>query len=74
MVSCYNCRKEPSNLDKWRFSLIGTIIAMLIFNPITRYLISNYMGKFTQKYFKTSIVGYIFSYILYIVLVRSTMR
>ena len=73
MVSCYNCREKPTNLDKWRFSLIGTIIVMLIFNPATQYLAGYYMGTITQKYMKTSIIGYILNYILFTVFVRYSM-
>lgn len=74
MVSCYNCREKPSNLDKWRFSAIGAIIVMLIFNPITEYLLSYYLGILTNKYFKTSIPGYIIGYMLFTLLVRYSME
>jgi hypothetical protein len=73
MVNCRNCREEPSNLDKWKFSLIGTIIVFLIFNPVTEYIIKYYLGTISNKYLKSSIHGYIFGYILFILLVRSTM-
>jgi hypothetical protein len=74
MVSCYNCREEPKNSDKWRFSFIGAIIVMLIFNPITEYLLSYYLGVYTNKHFKTSIPGYIFGYMLFTALVRYSME
>jgi hypothetical protein len=74
MVSCYNCREKPSNSDKWRFSLIGTIIVLIIFNPVTQYLSGYYMGNITRKYLNTSIPGYIISYILFTLLVRYSME
>jgi putative effector of murein hydrolase LrgA (UPF0299 family) len=73
MVNCPNCREEPSNLDKWKFSLIGTIIVFLIFNPVTEYIIKYYLGAISNKYLKSSIPGYIFGYILFMLLVRTTM-
>jgi len=35
--NCQECKEilEPKNIDKWRFSFIGAIIVILVFNPIT---------------------------------------
>ena len=74
MVSCYNCREKPTNLNKWKFSLIGTLILMIIFNPITNYLLGYYFGVISNKYLNTSIPGYIVGYILFTLLVRYSME
>ena len=73
MVNCRNCRKEPSNIDKWKFSLIGTVIVFLIFNPVTEYILKYYLSTISNKFLKSSIVSYIIGYLLFILLVRSTM-
>ena len=39
----------PSNLDKWRFSLIGTVIFLLVVSPMTYRLTQSIFGKILGK-------------------------
>jgi hypothetical protein len=39
----------PSNLDKWRFSLISTVIFLLVISPMTYKLTQSLLGSFLGK-------------------------
>lgn len=39
----------PSNLDKWRFSLISTVIFLLVISPMTYKLTQSLFGSILGK-------------------------
>ena len=39
----------PSYLDKWRFSLISTVIFLLVISPMTYKLTQSLLGSFLGK-------------------------
>jgi hypothetical protein len=74
--NCEKCREvlKPSNIDKWRFSFIGALIVIFIFNPITFNITQNIFRKVLNKSGCPTIFGYILHTIVYLLLVRLSME
>ena len=72
--NCQECKEilEPKNIDKWRFSFIGAVIVILVFNPITFSITQNIFGNILYKGCPT-LFGYFLHTIVYILLVRLSM-
>jgi hypothetical protein len=56
---------KPDGYDKWRFSIIGGFIVLLIFN--------SYTFKVTNSIFGNILIGYVLHTIVYIIFVRLSM-
>jgi len=41
---CKNCGKEPTDDDKWRYTLYTALLFLIIVNPFT-YQLTNYVFK-----------------------------
>ena len=64
---------KPTSLDKWRFSFIGGLIVLMVFNPITFSLTHQMFPNILFKNCPT-IFGYVLHTIVYILLVRLSME
>jgi hypothetical protein len=66
-------RSQPNSYDKWRFSIIGGFIVLLIFNSYTFKLTNDIFGSILNKRNCPTFLGYILHTIVYILLVRLSM-
>ena len=64
---------QPNAYDKWRFSIIGGLIVLLIFNSYTFKLTNGIFGNIVTKSNCPTFFGYILHTIVYILLVRISM-
>lgn len=71
--ACKNILK-PKNLDKWRFSLIGAIIVISLFNPYAFKITNNIFGFILNRSKCPTAYAYIIHTIVYILLVRLSME
>ena len=78
--NCEKCREElePNNLEKWKFSLIGTFLVVILFNPtifrLTQSIFSNLIGKISDKNGCPTILGYLLHALVFTLLVRYSME
>ena len=72
--NCQECKEilEPKNIDKWRFSFIGAVIVILVFNPFVFSITQNIFGNILYKKCPT-LFGYFLHTFVYILLVRLSM-
>jgi hypothetical protein len=79
-INCEKCRQElePNNLEKWKFSLIGTFLVVILFNPsifrLTQTILSNLIGKISDKSGCPTILGYLLHALVFTLLVRYSME
>ena len=79
-VNCEKCRQElePNNLEKWKFSLIGTFLVVILFNPrtfrITQNILGNFIQKISDKNGCPTILGYLLHVLVFTFLVRYSME
>lgn len=78
--NCKNCKEimEPTNLDKWKFSLIGTFLVILLFNSkifkITQKLFGKILGNIADNNGCPTFLGYMLHAFVYTLLVRYSME
>jgi len=74
--NCEACKDilKPKNLDKWRFSLIGAIIVISLFNPYAFKMTNNIFGFILNRSKCPTVYAYIIHTIVYILLVRLSME
>ncbi len=68
---------KPTSLDKWRFSFIGGLIVIMVFNPISFSLMYKMFPNILLKVYPTwcpTWTGYVLHTIVYILLVRLSME
>ena len=74
------CREElePNNLEKWKFSLIGTFLVVILFNPtsfrLMQNILGNLIGKISDKNGCPTILGYLLHALVFTLLVRYSME
>jgi hypothetical protein len=79
-LNCKKCRKElePNNLEKWKFSLIGTFLVVILFNPtifkLTQSILGNLIGKLSDKSGCPTVLGYLLHALVFTLLVRYSME
>lgn len=79
-VDCQKCREElePNNLEKWKFSLIGTFLVVILFNQtmfrLTQSILGNLIGKISDKNGCPTILGYLLHTLVFTLLVRYSME
>ena len=79
-LNCKKCREElqPNNLEKWKFSLIGTFFVVILFNPtifrLTQSILGNLIGKIADKNGCPTILGYLLHALVFTLLVRYSME
>lgn len=44
--SCKNCK--PTNMDKWRYTLITTVIFLVVVHPSTYNFVQKLLGRFVR--------------------------
>jgi hypothetical protein len=69
----------PTNLDKWKFSLIGAILLLIVMNPFTYKLVQNLLGGIIGKIADSAsgcptTLGLFVHTLVYLVLVRYSME
>ena len=42
---CEKCECKPSNADKWRYTLLTTVIFLIVVNPMTYQLVQKLFGN-----------------------------
>ena len=45
---CENCGHDPSNMDKWRWTLYTTILFLILVNPMTYKFVHKILGSFVK--------------------------
>ena len=79
-INCEKCKEElePNNLEKWKFSLIGTFLVVILFNPtiftLTQTILGNLMGKISDKSGCPTVLGYLLHTLVFTLLVRYSME
>lgn len=79
-INCEKCREklQPNNLEKWKFSLIGTLLVVILFNPtvftLTQTILGNLMGKISDKSGCPTVLGYLLHTLVFTLLVRYSME
>ncbi len=79
-INCEKCREElePNNLEKWKFSLIGTFLVVILFNPtifrITQNILGNLIGKISDKSGSPTVLGYLLHALVFTLLVSYYME
>lgn len=46
---CKECGHEPTNMDKWRWTLMTTLIFLVVVNPAVYILVQGLLGSFVGK-------------------------
>ena len=46
--NCPKCGHEPSNMDKWRWTIYTTILFLIVVNPMTYKFVQKLLGKFVK--------------------------
>lgn len=44
-LNCTSCSSEPTSMDKWRYTLITTVLFLIIVNPMTYKLTNKLFSK-----------------------------
>ena len=44
-LNCKSCSSEPNSMDKWRYTLITTVLFLIIVNPMTYKLTNKIFSK-----------------------------
>jgi len=69
---------EPSNSDKWRFTLYTTILLLILFNPwmyiLVHRLLSPLVGPIANKEGCPTMLGFIVHAIVFTIVLRLLMR
>jgi hypothetical protein len=69
---------EPSNADKWRFTLYTTVLLLILFNPwmykLVHRLLSFLIGPIANKEGCPTMLGFIVHAIVFTVILRLLMR
>ena len=45
---CQKCGNEPTDMDKWRYTIYTTILFLIIVNPMTYKLVQSLLGSFVK--------------------------
>jgi hypothetical protein len=48
-MDCDECKKGKSNQDKWRYTLMTTVLFLIIVNPATYKITNSLFGKLLGK-------------------------
>lgn len=46
--NCKKCGDEPTDMDKWRWTIYTTILFLIIVNPMTYKLVQKLLGSFVR--------------------------
>ena len=46
--NCPKCGHEPSDMDKWRWTIYTTILFLIIVNPMTYKFVQKLLGSFVK--------------------------
>jgi hypothetical protein len=69
---------EPSNADKWRFTLYTTVLLLILFNPwmyiLVHRLLSFLVGPIANKEGCPTMLGFIVHAIVFTIILRLLMR
>jgi len=65
--------KTPNSNDKWRFSIMGGLIVLLIFNNYIFKLTNSIFGNVLNRKNCPTLFGYVLHTFVYILLVRLSM-
>ena len=69
---------EPSNSDKWRFTLYTTVLLLILFNPwmykFVHSLLSSLVGPIANKDGCPTMLGFIVHAIVFTIILRILMR
>lgn len=65
--------QAPNSYDKWRFSIMGGLIVLLIFNNYTFQLTNGIFGNVLTRRNCPTLFGYVLHTFVYILLVRLSM-
>jgi hypothetical protein len=68
-----NHNSPPNSYDKWRFSVMGGLIVLLIFNNYIFKLTNRIFGNVLTRQNCPTLFGYVLHTIVYILLVRLSM-
>ena len=68
-----NHYKAPTTYDKWRFSIMGGLIVLLLFNTFTFKLTNSIFGNVLNRKNCPTLFGYVLHTLVYILLVRLSM-
>ena len=66
-------KAPPNSYDKWRFSVMGGLIVLLIFNNYIFKLTNSIFGNVLTRQNCPTLFGYVLHTIVYIILVRLSM-
>lgn len=78
--NCNKCKEilKPNNLEKWKFSLIGTFLVLILFNntvfKLTQKFFGNIISKISNKEGCPTTFGYLLHAIVFTILVRYSME
>jgi hypothetical protein len=64
---------KPDAYDKWRFSIIGGFIVLIIFNSYTFKVTNSIFGNILSNSNCPTLFGYVLHTIVYIIFVRLSM-
>lgn len=74
---CKKCNKEPSSMDKWRYSFYTLLIFIIVINPITYKLVNGLLmsvfGKIADGKGCPTLMGLVIHSIVFLLLVRFVM-
>lgn len=47
--NCKSCGRESSNIEKWKYTIMTTLLFLVIVNPMTYNFVNRYLGKFVGR-------------------------
>jgi hypothetical protein len=70
--------REPSNTDKWRYTLYTTVLLLILFNPfmykIVNSLLSSIAGPIANSEGCPTLVGFVIHSIIFTIILRLLMN
>jgi len=70
--------REPSNTDKWRFTLYTTILLLILFNPfmykIVNSLLFSIVGSIANNEGCPTLIGFVIHAIIFTIILRLLMN
>lgn len=75
---CVECGHEPTNIDKWRWTLMTTIIFLIVVNPFVykcvQSCLGSLLGRIASKDGCPTMLGILVHSVVFTLLLRGSME
>ena len=78
LSKCNSCHHEPTNVEKWKYTILTTILFLIVVNPLTykvvNGLLKNVIGKVANRDGCPTELGIIIHSVVFTLLLRLLME